>query len=128
MCKVVSSYNLQKEHSVDGFIPKVWSFILRNRLLSKILVACRYYRYYTLQQLRKAKYSILASILHIFQQNFLTEPHTYLCNTLRKSHGFLKSCFEYGKISQKRVFLEKFILSLFFEQDPILESFNRFSK
>ena len=49
-----------------------------------------------LQQLRKAKYSILASILHIFEKHFLTEPHTYLHNTLRKSYGFLISCFESG--------------------------------
>ena len=26
----------------------------------------------------KAKYSILASISHIFQKNFLTQPYTYL--------------------------------------------------
>ena len=31
-----------------------------------------------LQQLRKAKYSILALILQIFQNVFLTEHHTYL--------------------------------------------------
>ena len=54
-----------------------------------------------LQQLRKAKHSILGSILHIFQKIFLTEPHTYLCNALCKSHGFLVSCFEYGKNFQK---------------------------
>ena len=30
-----------------------------------------------LQQLRKEKYSILSSILNIFQNIFLTEPHTY---------------------------------------------------
>ena len=55
-----------------------------------------------LQQLRKAKYSILvSSILHIFQLFFLTEVHTYLYNTLGKSHGFLICCFEYGNISQK---------------------------
>ena len=35
-----------------------------------------------LQQLRKAKYSMLASILHIFKKLFLTEPHANLCNTL----------------------------------------------
>ena len=35
-----------------------------------------------LQLLRKATYSILASILHIFQKKILREPHTYLYNTL----------------------------------------------
>ena len=47
-----------------------------------------------LQQLRKAKYSILGSVLHIFQIFFLAETHTYLCNTLCKSRGFFISCFE----------------------------------
>ena len=42
-----------------------------------------------LQQLRKTKYSILATILHIFLFFFLTEPHTYLYNTLYKSRDFL---------------------------------------
>ena len=35
-----------------------------------------------LPQLRKEKYSILASMLHIFLNFFLTEPHTYFYNTL----------------------------------------------
>ena len=69
-----------------------------------------------LQQLRKAKYSISASILHIFQFFFLTEPYIYLQNILCKSHGLLISCFESGNIFQKMV-LENFILSFFFEQD-----------
>ena len=54
-----------------------------------------------LQQLTKVKYSILASILDIFQNFFLTEPHTYLYNTMCKSHSFIISCFESGKTSQK---------------------------
>ena len=54
-----------------------------------------------LQQLRKAKYSILASISHIFQKYFVTEPHTYLCNTLCKSHDFRISCIESGHIFQR---------------------------
>ena len=54
-----------------------------------------------LQQLRKAKYSILASILHKFQFFFLAEPHTYFCNTICKSHVFFISSFECGNISQK---------------------------
>ena len=57
-----------------------------------------------LQKLRKAKYSILASILHIFQKIFLTELHTYLYKkTLFKSHDFLISCFESGHIFQEKV-------------------------
>ena len=40
----------------------------------------------TLQQLRKAKYLILASILHISQNFIRTEPHTYLCNTHCVNH------------------------------------------
>ena len=72
-----------------------------------------------LQQLRKAKYSILASILHILQ-NIFTEPHNYLNNTLCNVHYFLISCFEFGHILKKCDFLEKFISSLFFGQDPPL--------
>ena len=51
------------------------------------------------EQLRKVKYSILATILPIFL--FLTEPHTYLYNTLCKSHDFLIFCFEPGSLFQK---------------------------
>ena len=54
-----------------------------------------------LKQLRKAKYSILASIFHILKNFFLTEPHTYLCNTTGKSHDFLISCCESGHTFQK---------------------------
>ena len=54
-----------------------------------------------LQQLRKAKCSILASISDIFQKNFLTEPHTCLYSTLCKSHDFLISCFQSGHIFSK---------------------------
>ena len=54
-----------------------------------------------LKQLRKAKYSILASIFHILKKFFLTEPHTYLCNTTGKSHDFLISCCESGHTFQK---------------------------
>ena len=63
-----------------------------------------------LQQSRKEKYSILVSILDLFNF-FLTEPHAYLYNTLCKSHHFLISCFESFK---KCDFLEKIILPLFF--------------
>ena len=54
-----------------------------------------------LQQLRKIKYSLLTSILHIFSKIFLTELYTYLYNTLCKSHDFLIPCFESGHIFQK---------------------------
>ena len=67
-----------------------------------------------LQQLRKIKYSILASVLHIFHNFFLAEPHTHLHNTLCKSHDFLVFCFESWHIVQYCDFLEKFILPFFF--------------
>ena len=54
-----------------------------------------------LKQLRKAKYWILASILHISYRFFLTESFTYLYNTMGKSHDFLISCFESWHTSQK---------------------------
>ena len=60
-----------------------------------------------LLQLRKAKYSILASISHIFQKKFLTKPHTYVNNTLCKSHDFLISCFESRQIFQEIQFFGK---------------------
>ena len=70
-----------------------------------------------LQLLRKAIYSILASILHIFQKKFLTEPHTYLYNTLFSY--ILLSIWKDFLNHKKCDFLEKFILSFFFEQDLI---------
>ena len=73
-----------------------------------------------LQQARKAKYSILASILNIFQ-NFKSfqNLHTYLYKTMCTSHGFLISCFELETFFKKCHFLEKFILSFFLEQDLV---------
>ena len=65
-----------------------------------------------LQQLRKAKYSILGLILHIVQIFFLTETHTYFCNTLCKNRE---------KSFKKCEFLEKFVLLFFFEQDQLLK-------
>ena len=53
-----------------------------------------------LQQLRKAKYSISASILHILQ-NIFTEPRNYLNNTLCNVHDFRISCSEFGHIFEK---------------------------
>ena len=61
-----------------------------------------------LQQLIKAKYSILASICTFFFFFFLTEPYIYLRNTLCNSHGFLISCFESGNMFQEMLLLAKF--------------------
>ena len=60
-----------------------------------------------LQQARKAKYSILASILNIFQ-NFKSfqNLHTYLYKTMCTSHGFLISCFELETFFKKYHFLK----------------------
>ena len=69
-----------------------------------------------LQLLRKVKYSILASISHIFQTIFLTELHTYLQNTL--CHDFLMIflylALNLDTLFKKCHFLEKFISSFFF--------------
>ena len=54
-----------------------------------------------LQQLRKAKHSILATICTFFNFFFLREPRTYLYNTLFISHDFLIFCFKSGNIFQK---------------------------
>ena len=73
-----------------------------------------------LQQLRRAKYSILASILHIFLFSFfLTEPHIYLYNTLCKSHGFFMSCFESGNISKNVTFWKISFCHSFLDGAPI---------
>ena len=69
----------------------------------------------SLQQLRKKRIFNTSLNIALFSFFFLTEPHTYLCNTPWKCHGFLISCFEYGKILQKC----DFILPFFFEQDHI---------
>ena len=67
-----------------------------------------------LQQLRKTKYSILAWTLHIFQNIFLTESHTYLYNALCKSHDFLICCFESWHIFEKmRIFWKITFVILF---------------
>ena len=70
-----------------------------------------------LQQLREAKYSILASILHNFLFFFfLAEPLTYLYNILYKSHDFLHLALNLGTFFKKCDFLKKFVLSFSFEQ------------
>ena len=54
-----------------------------------------------LQQLKKCKiFNISLNIVN-FWKMFLTEPHTYLHNTLCKSHDFRLSYFESGHIFQK---------------------------
>ena len=66
-----------------------------------------------LQLLRKAKYSILASMFHIYLFFFLQR----LIPTRKiqcKSHGFLTYYFESRNIFQKCDFLQKFSLSLIF--------------
>ena len=40
MCKGVSSHKLQNEHSGDDFIPKMRSFLFRNKSLFKSLKDC----------------------------------------------------------------------------------------
>ena len=72
-----------------------------------------------LQQLRKAKYSILASILHIFQKKFLTEHHTYCTIHCVNLMIFLYLALNLDTLFIKCDFLEKFILSFFFEQDQM---------
>ena len=75
------------------------------------------------KHLKKAKYSILASILDIFENIFLTEPRIYFYNTLCKSHGFLISCFEsYWKHNSKNLtfwkisFCHSFLNKIYIEQ------------
>ena len=72
-----------------------------------------------LQQLRKAKYLILASILHIFQKKFLTEHHTYCTIHCVNLMIFLYLALNLDTLFIKCDFLEKFILSFFFEQDQM---------
>ena len=64
----------------------------------------------SLWKTRKAKYSILVSILYIFRKIFLTELHIYLC----KSHHFLVSCFDSGHIFQKMWLFWKIHFVIFF--------------
>ena len=67
-----------------------------------------------LKQLSKAKYSILASILHIFQKNFL-QSIIPTCTIHCKSHDFLISCFKSRHIFQniltyrKKLFCHSFL-------------------
>ena len=57
----------------------------------------------------------------------LSQHHTYLYNMLCKSHGFLISYFGSGNIFKKCDFLEKFVLSFFF-QHAIIEHYYTLSK
>ena len=69
-----------------------------------------------LLQLRKAKHSILSSILHIFQKMLLKGPYTCTIHCINLM--IFLYCFKSGHLVFKKCdFLEKFILSFFFEQD-----------
>ena len=97
---------------VDAYAMQYFTFRLRKSFRESHLTKVQTFFYKTfeefnndsisekvrLQQLRKAKYSILASILHIFQKKYLKELYIYLFNTLCKSHSFLISYFESGNI------------------------------
>ena len=76
------------------------------------------------QQLRKAKNSILASISHIFQKFFFTEPHTHFYNTLCKSHDFLISCFESGHIFKKCAFWKNSCCHSFLNKNIYTKNFS----
>ena len=65
-----------------------------------------------LQQLRKAKYSILASKEK--KAFFLKEGHAYLYNNLCKSHSSLISCFESGNIFKKMWIFGKIHFAILF--------------
>ena len=84
--------------TVQVFFYKIFEKLNSNLFVKKV----------RLEQSTKAKYSILASILHIFVLFFLTEPHIYLYNTMCKSHGFHISCFESGNIFLKMWLFGKF--------------------
>ena len=78
---------------VQAFVYKIFGSLIVFSICEKV----------RLQQLRKAKYSILASI-SFFKNLFLQirlYNHTYLYNTVNKSHNFLMSSFESGHIFQK---------------------------
>ena len=53
-----------------------------------------------------------------FSKKFLTEPYTYLYNTLHKSRDFLISSFESGNIFQKMWLLGKFTIMSVWELIP----------
>ena len=78
-----------------------------------------------LQQLKKAKYWILASISHIFHKNFLTEPHIYLYNTLLcKSLWFSYILFWIWTHFLKNVaFLKNELVILFWTRSNVVFSF-----
>ena len=67
-----------------------------------------------LQQVGKSKYSILASMVHIFQNIFLTQSYTYLYNTQWNLMIFSSLAVNQDTFFKKCNFLEKFISSFFF--------------
>ena len=74
-----------------------------------------------LQQLRKAKYSILGSILHIFQIFFLQRLIPICVIHCVNLVVFLYLALNREKIFKKCEFSEKSVLSFFFEQDQLLK-------
>ena len=72
-----------------------------------------------LQQSKKVKFSILALILHIFQflylQNLIPTCTIHCVNLMI----FLYLALNLETFSKKGDFLEKFIISFFFEQDHV---------
>ena len=76
-------YARKEPHKVQAFFYKIFEELNNDLYLWKSEVTTR-----------KAKYSILASILHIFQFFFLTEPHTYFCRKLNLplAQSYLATC------------------------------------
>ena len=73
-----------------------------------------------LQQLRMAKYSILASILHIFEKKFFQNLITTCAIHYVNLVIFLYLVLNLDTFFKNFDFLEIFILSFFFEEDLLL--------
>ena len=76
-------YARKEPHKVQAFFYKIFEELNNDLYLWKSEITTR-----------KAKYSILASILHIFQFFFLTEPHTYFSRKLNLplAQSYLATC------------------------------------
>ena len=72
-----------------------------------------------LQQLRMAKYSILASVLHIFEKKILSKPRTCTIHYVNLVI-FLYLALNLDTFFKNFDFLEIFISSFFFEEDLLL--------
>ena len=80
-----------KPSKLQAFFHKIFEEFNNDLYLSKSEVTT----------IKKCKiFNISLNIVN-FWKMFLTEPHTYLYNTLCTSHDFCLSCFESGHISQK---------------------------